>query len=58
MHRDNHLKKYNKTMNKMKFEAAMAYESPKCDVVDIKTEGVLCYSFETPEEYDDPYDWN
>ena len=37
-------------MNKMKFEAAMAYESPKCDVVDIKTEGVLCYSFETPED--------
>ena len=34
----------------MKFEAAMAYESPKCDVVDIKSEGVLCASMETPED--------
>lgn len=33
------------------------YESPICDVVDIKTEGVLCSSFETPEEYDKPYEW-
>ena len=34
-----------------------AYESPTCDIVDIKAEGILCNSFETPEEYDKPYEW-
>lgn len=33
------------------------YESPICDIVDINAEGVLCSSFETPEEYDTPYGW-
>lgn len=33
------------------------YESPKCDVTEILSEGVLCSSFETPEEYDTPYEW-
>ncbi|MBQ3249935.1 MAG: hypothetical protein IJB05_02185 [Bacteroidales bacterium] len=36
---------------------AIVYESPVCDIVDINTEGVLCSSFETPEEYDTPYQW-
>ncbi len=44
-------------MNKIKFEAGMAYESPKCDIVDIKTEGVLCFSFETPEDKGN-YGWD
>lgn len=34
-----------------------AYVSPKCDVTEIFAEGVLCSSFETPEEYADPYAW-
>jgi len=33
------------------------YESPACDIVDVNTEGVLCGSFETPDEYDTPYQW-
>ena len=33
------------------------YESPICDIVEIKSEGVLCGSFETPTEYDNPYAW-
>ena len=36
---------------------AIVYESPVCDIVDINTEGVLCSSVETPEEYDTPYQW-
>jgi hypothetical protein len=33
------------------------YESPLCDIVEIKSEGLLCNSFEAPEEYDKPYEW-
>lgn len=32
------------------------YESPKCDMYDVESEGVLCASFETPIE-DDPLAW-
>lgn len=37
---------------------AIVYESPVCDIININTEGgVLCSSFETPEEYNTPYQW-
>lgn len=36
---------------------ASTYESPICEVVDINAEGVLCSSFETPEDYDKGYEW-
>ena len=46
-------------MNKMKFEAAMAYESPVCNTVDINSEGVLCASIKQLYEYEDEFnDWN
>ena len=38
-------------------KVTMVYESPECSIVDIKAEGVLCNSFEIPEQYDDLYEW-
>lgn len=46
------------TMTKNMTEMVVnTYESPICDIVEIKSEGVLCGSFETPTEYDNPYAW-
>lgn len=44
-------------MSKNTTKVTTTYESPICDIVDINNEGVLCSSFETPEEYDKPYEW-
>lgn len=33
------------------------YESPNCDVVEIKTEGVLCGSMQQLQEYEDEFIW-
>ncbi len=33
------------------------YIAPICTETDIKSEGVLCFSFEKPNEYDDIYNW-
>ena len=39
-------------------KVANTYESPICDVVDIKAEGVLCASFETADDdYYGAYEW-
>ena len=34
-----------------------AYESPLCDIVEIKSEGVLCASMQQLEEYEGEYEW-
>ena len=34
-----------------------AYESPICDIVEIKSEGVLCASMQQLEEYEGEYEW-
>lgn len=45
-------------MLEMYIKSAVIYESPECDVVHIKSEGVLCNSFETAEEdYYGVYEW-
>lgn len=36
---------------------ATAYESPLCDIVEIKSEGVLCASMQQLEEYEGEYEW-
>lgn len=33
------------------------YIAPLCTLADFHNEGVLCSSFETPEEYTDAYKW-
>lgn len=33
------------------------YESPLCEIVDIKSEGVLCASMEQLEDYENEYEW-
>ena len=39
-------------------KVTIAYESPNCDIVDIKAEGVLCSSFETADDkYYGAYEW-
>ena len=43
--------------NNMTDKVTIAYESPNCDIVDIKTEGVLCASLEQLYEYENEYDW-
>lgn len=35
----------------------MAYKSPKCDLLYINSEGVLCASLEQLKEYVDDFDW-
>lgn len=38
-------------------QAAIIYESPVCDIVEINAEGVLCASMQQLEEYEDEYEW-
>ena len=38
-------------------KVANTYESPNCDIVDIKSEGVLCASIQQLEEYENEYEW-
>ena len=48
-------------MTNMKFEnttcGAGEYIAPLCTIVDITSEGVLCNSFEKPNECDGVYEW-
>ena len=38
-------------------KVTIAYESPICDIVDIKAEGVLCASMQQLVEYEDEFEW-
>ena len=38
-------------------KVANTYESPICEIVDIKAEGVLCASMQQLEEYENEYEW-
>ena len=38
-------------------ERGRVYTTPLCIETDIKSEGVLCFSFEKPNEYDGIYEW-
>ena len=38
-------------------KVTIAYESPNCDIVDIKSEGVLCASLEQLTEDDSDFTW-
>lgn len=37
--------------------AEEVYTAPLCTISDITSEGVLCNSFEEPNECDDIYEW-
>lgn len=50
------LNKYSMTI-KITTTVATTYESPLCDVVEIKSEGVLCASMQQLEEYEGEYEW-
>ena len=50
------LNKYTMTKN-MTEKVTIAYESPNCDIVDIKAEGVLCASMQQLEEDENEYAW-
>ena len=52
----NNLNKHTMTKN-MTNMVTNTYESPNCDIVDIKSEGVLCASLEQLKEYDDVFEW-
>ena len=38
-------------------KVANTYESPICDIVEIKSEGVLCASMQQLQEYEDEFEW-
>ena len=35
----------------------VAYESPQCDINELRTEGVLCASLQQLYEYENVYEW-
>lgn len=43
--------------NNQTTNVTMVYESPKCDIVDIKAEGVLCASLEQFNEDNSDFTW-
>ena len=55
---DNYINLNKNTMTKNMTEmVANTYESPICDIVEIKSEGVLCASLQQLYEYEDELDW-
>ena len=52
----NNLNNYTMTKN-MTNMVTNTYESPNCDIVDIKSEGVLCASMQQLEEDENEYAW-
>lgn len=50
------LNKYTMTKS-ITTSVAKAYESPLCDIVEIKAEGVLCASMQQLEEVEGEYEW-
>ena len=52
----NNLNKHTMTKN-MTNMVTNTYESPLCDIVEIKSEGVLCASMQQLEEYEGEYEW-
>ena len=55
---DNYINLNKNTMTKIMTEmVANTYESPICDIVEIKSEGVLCASLQQLYEYEDELDW-
>ena len=52
----NNLNKHTMTKN-MTDMVTNTYESPLCDIVEIKSEGVLCASMQQLEEDENEYAW-
>ena len=49
--------KNNKKLLLLMIKVTQTYESPICDFIDVKTEGVLCASMEQLYEYDGEFEW-